>query len=204
MCVVISCIPATVVAHGLWPEQCNRFTEFPWSSTITRVVLVVRGDRERGSRQHQLPARRAAAPLDDCVIARVRSAGQLFRPRKLVGLSRCASFRLRHHHCSVWLPAERLQLDLCPNATSFRRIAGPLWRAPNWPNQYVAVERSLFWSGQRRWPEEFSCRAIAAWSGRGPDVSRTLKGRWVLVSFPRPKPRNRLLRFSPPTSPVHR
>src|SRR6267154_2641278 len=84
------------------------------------------GDRERGSRKHQRPARRAAAPLDDRVVARLRSAGQLFRPGKLVGLSRCASFCFRHHHRSVWLPAERLQLDLCTNATSFRRIAGPL------------------------------------------------------------------------------
>src|SRR5882762_7521322 len=203
MCVVISCIPATVVAHGLCPEQCNRFTGFPWSSTITRVVLVP-GDRERGSRKHQRPARRAAAPLDDRVVARLRSAGQLFRPGKLVGLSRCASFCFRHHHRSVWLPAERLQLDLCTNATSFRRIAGPLWSAPNWPNQYVAVERCLFWSGQRHGPEEFSCRAIAAWSGRGPDVSRKLQGRWLLVSCARAEPGNRVLRFCRQTWPGDR
>src|SRR6267154_1407407 len=197
----ISCIPATVAAHGLWLRQCNRFTGFPWSSTITRVVLVVRGNRERGSREHQRPARRAAAPLDDCVVARLRSAGQLFRPGKPVGLSRCASFRLQHHHRSVWLPAERLQLDLCPNATSFRRIAGPLWSSPNWPNQYVAVERGLFWSSHRHWPEEFSCRAIAAWSGRGPDVSRKLEGCWLLVSCARAEPGNRVLRFCRQTWP---
>src|SRR5713101_886545 len=204
MCVVISCVPATVVAHGLWLRQCNRFTGFAWSSTITRVVLIVRGNRERGSSRNQRSAQRAAAPLDDCVVARLRSAGQLFRPGKLVGFSRCASFRLRHHHRSVWLPAERLQLDLCTNATSFRRIAGPLWSAPNWPNQCVAVERGLFWSGHRYWPEEFSCGAIAAWSGRGPDVSRKLQGRWVLVSCARAEPGNRVLRFCRQTWPGDR
>src|SRR5260370_42633954 len=62
MCVVISCIPATVVTHGLWPEQCNRFTEVPWSSTITRVVLVVRAtasvDQESIRDQPGVPRRR--------------------------------------------------------------------------------------------------------------------------------------------------
>src|SRR5437879_12724546 len=62
MCVVISCIPTTVVVHGLWPEQCNRFTGLPWSSTITRVVLVVRGtasvDQESISDQPGVPRRR--------------------------------------------------------------------------------------------------------------------------------------------------
>src|SRR5260370_11370269 len=162
------------------------------------------GDRERGSRKHQRPARRAAAPLDDCVVARLRSAGQLFRPGKLVDLSRCASFCLRHHHRSVWLPAERLQLDLCTDATSFRRIAGPLWSAPNWPNQCVAVERGLFWSGQRHWLEEFSCGAIAAWDGRGPDGFPKLQGRWLLDSCARAEPGNRVLSFCRPTWPVAR
>src|SRR6266478_3958319 len=62
MCIVISRILGTVVVRGLWLRQCNRFTGFAWSSTITRVVLVVRGtasvDQESISDQPGVPRRR--------------------------------------------------------------------------------------------------------------------------------------------------
>src|SRR5260370_33365668 len=62
MCMVISRILGTVVVRGLWLRQCNRFTGFAWSSTITRVVLVVRGtasvDQESISDQPGVPRRR--------------------------------------------------------------------------------------------------------------------------------------------------
>src|SRR5260370_6600440 len=122
----------------------------------SRGLFVVRGNRERGSTRYQRSAQRATAPLDDCVVARLRSADQLFRPGKFVRFSRRPSFYLRHHHRPVRLPAERLQLDLRPAATSLRRTARPLWSPLNRPNQLVPVVCSFLRSGSRHCTDELS------------------------------------------------
>src|SRR5215470_439673 len=136
----------------------------------------------------------SSTPVDDRVVARVRGARELLRPGERFGLAGRAARGVWSDDDPVRVSSQRVQLDLCADASALGLAARPVRRQPRWPRERAFVEPGLLRLGGLDWAWEFLCFAFAARRGGSAHFSGQREGRRLLVPGAREEPGDGFLR----------
>src|SRR5215470_17301397 len=128
--------------------------------------------------------------MGDRAAARLRRAGELFRPREPGGFTTSATRHVWNLSGDVRVFVERVQLDICGDAVAIGTVVGSFWRAAGWMCRHDPVGYRVFWSGGRARHRIFFCGTISFRNRRSANFPGKLESDRLLVPNVRTEPGN--------------